>query len=103
MRLETEPFETTKAQPLAKTYTAEVAQLREQIDRIDDEIIQLIAKRIELSTLVMETKPPSQVIDTTREQAIVSRYFAKLSGLSSLPKAKRLVLGIIGASKIYPD
>jgi chorismate mutase len=101
-RIESEQSNMHKMATLPSEYSAQVAELRELIDLLDDEIIQLISKRIQLSTRVMEAKPSSQVIDPTREQTIIHRYFEKLSGVSTLPKVKRLVLGIIGTSKSYP-
>ena len=81
----------------------DITGLRQQIDLVDEEIIQLILKRIDISSLIMKIKPQSQVIDQGREQAIANRYFEKLSPVSTMPKTKRLVSGIIGASKTYPD
>lgn len=85
-----------------KEISAKIAELRELIDAVDDEIILLIKKRIKISTELMELKPPSETIDSGREEAIVQRYFGHLSTSSTLPKVRRLVAGIIGASKTYP-
>lgn len=106
MRIEIEAIEMTKSMPPAvqqADYAVEVAELRRRLDAIDDEIMELLLNRIELSTRVMEIKPASQTVDSSREQIIINRYFTKLSDASTMPKVKRLVLGIIGASKIYPD
>lgn len=81
----------------------DIASLRERIDAIDDELIALLLKRIELSNLVMQTKPSTQIIDPNREQAILNRYSEKLADVSTLPKTKRLVLGILGTSRLYPE
>lgn len=82
---------------------AQISELRKLIDTLDDEIIQLVLKRIAVSTRLIELKPPSEAIDPSREEAIVHRYFTKLSEASTLPKVARLVAGLIGASKSYPD
>lgn len=83
--------------------SVDIGQLREKIDAIDDEIIGLVLKRIELSNQIMKTRPTSQIVDPAREQAIHSRYLEKLSEVSTPAKSKRLVLGVIGASKLYPE
>lgn len=80
-----------------------IAELREQVDAIDDEIIRLISERIRVSSLIMQRKSAASVIDPAREQIIADRYFEKLADLSTQTKTKRLVSSIIGASKIYPD
>lgn len=81
----------------------DLSRLRDQVDAIDDQIIELISKRIELATLIMKSKPASQIVDPSREQAIVRRYFDKLGDRTTLAKVKRLVSGIIETSKVYPD
>lgn len=83
--------------------TEDIASLRERIDAVDDEIIELLLKRVELSNLIMKTKPNSQIVDSGREQAIHDRYSRKLSEVSTLAKSKRLVLGILGTSRFYPE
>ena len=80
----------------------DLRRLREQVDAIDDQLIELISKRIELATLIMKSKPGTQLVDPAREEAIVRRYFEKLGDLTTLDRAKRLVSGIIQASKVYP-
>lgn len=97
------PSETTQGNPPHQNGVIDIAQLRQRIDTIDDEIIELVQARIELSSLVMKMKSPTQLVDPTREQSIIARYFEKLSDTSTLPKIKRLVAGIIGASRIYPE
>lgn len=82
---------------------SQIIELRQIIDSIDDEIMELISKRIELSTRIMKLKSDSQVIDPAREQAIINRYFAKLSAQSTMTKVKRLVLGVIRSSGAYPE
>lgn len=81
----------------------DIAFVRKRIDSIDDELIELLLKRIELSNLIMKTKPLAQIIDPRREQAILTRYSEKLAETSTLPKTKRLVLGILGTSRLYPE
>ena len=80
-----------------------LSRLRDQVDAIDEQIIGLISKRIELATLIIKSKPASAIVDPSREQAIVRRYFEKLADVSTFDKVKRLVAGIIEASKVYPD
>lgn len=77
--------------------------LREQVDAIDDQLMELMVKRIELASEIMKAKPAGQIVDSSREQAIVKRYHEKLADLSTLAKTKRLVSAIIQASKCYPD
>jgi len=85
-----------------KEISAQIRELRTLIDTVDDEIIQLVLKRISISSQLIQLKPPSEAIHPAREEAIVLRYFTKLGDVSSLPKVNRLVAGIIGASKTYP-
>lgn len=100
----TAPTESDPHMPTGTTgLLQELGRLRGQMDAIDDQIAELILKRIELSNRIMKTKSSSQVVDPGREQAIVERYFAKLADVSTRPKAERLVSGIIGASKLYPE
>ncbi len=80
-----------------------IASLRARIDAIDDELIALLLKRIELSNLVMAGKPPARIVDSDRERAILVRYTEKLSPVSTEPKSKRLVRGILGTSRLYPE
>lgn len=97
----------TEGDPNVETNPVDIVQfrqqLRERIDTIDDEIAGLILKRIELSNQIMKTKSPSRVTDPAREQAIIARYFEKLCDVSTPAKSKRLVLGVIGASRLYPE
>lgn len=81
----------------------DIAQIRKRIDAIDDELIHLLRQRIELSSLIIQAKPPVSVIDRKREEAIFNRYFAGLADTSTLPKTKRLVLAVLGASQLYPE
>ena len=81
----------------------ELNQLRDQVDAIDDQIIELMVKRIELATLIMKSKRGSQLVDSGRERSIVQRYSEKLADLSTVAKTQKLVSGIIEASKFYPD
>ena len=80
-----------------------VAEWRERIDALDDEIIELLLKRIDLSSLIMKSKSPAQIVDPEREQEILMRYSGKLSRVSTAKKSKRLALGIIAASSFYPE
>lgn len=81
----------------------DIASLRERIDAIDEEIIELLLKRVELSNLIMKTKPFLAIIDSDREQMILKRYSEKLSDVSTGSKLKRLVFGILGTSRLYPE
>lgn len=85
-----------------KEIPAQIRELRKLIDGVDDEIIQLVLKRIAISSRLMELKVGSEVVDPGREQAIVRRYFAGLGESSTLAKVERLVAGVIGAAKSYP-
>lgn len=87
----------------ANEITADIASARERIDAIDDELIELLRKRIELSSLIMQTKPQTRIVDPTREQAILTRYCEKLGEVSTFQKTKRLVLGILGTARLYPE
>ncbi len=95
--------ETTKASQPQHDGFVDISQLRLRIDAIDDDLMELILRRIELSSLVMEMKPQAFLVDPNREQSIIARYYSKLSGTTTLAKTKRLVAGIIGASRIYPE
>lgn len=86
-----------------KEIPAQISKLRERIDAIDDEIIQLLSKRIMISSQLMALKAPTQVIDPSREEAIIQRYLAKLGDTSTPKKVSRLVAGILAAAKTYPD
>lgn len=80
-----------------------VTQLRERIDAVDDALLRLMLERIELSSRVMKQKSPSHVVDSAREQAIIQRYFEQLAMVSTPAKVERLVRGIIGAARLYPE
>ena len=77
--------------------------LRKQIDDVDDKIIELLRQRIELSNLIIQAKSPAQILDPGREQAILERYTNQLANVSSAGKLKRLVSGILGTSRFYPE
>lgn len=81
----------------------EIASIRQRIDAIDDQLVELLLQRIELSDLIMKSKPVNQIVDPRREEAILARYTEKLADVSTLPKTKRLVLGILGTSRLYPE
>ncbi len=87
----------------SNTKPESLARLRERIDALDEEIMGLVFKRIELSNFIMSTKPPTEVVDQGREQAIVGHYSQKLLSVSSEAKLKRLVLAIIATSQEYPE
>ena len=80
-----------------------LSQGRKRINAVDDQIIELLLKRIELANTVMNLKAPFEVVDRDREQEVLKRYSEKLSSLSTPEKLKRLVAGIIAASRIYPE
>lgn len=80
-----------------------MAELRGRIDAIDNEILDLLLKRIELSNLIMKSKSPAQIVDSEREQEIIRRYSEKLSDVSTSAKSKRLALGVIATSRLYPE
>lgn len=86
-----------------KTKKEGMAELRERINAIDDEILVLLLKRIELSNSIMKSKAPAQIVDSQREQEIVQRYSEKLLTVSTPDKSKRLALGIIATSSFYPE
>lgn len=81
---------------------SDLQRLRGQIDAIDDQIIDLLRKRIELSTSIIKTKQSTKVVDVEREREILGRYLAKLSEVSTEAKLRQLVSGILSASKSYP-
>lgn len=83
--------------------TPEITSLRKQIDDVDDKLIEFLCKRIELSNLVIKSKPPDQILDLDREQAIHQRFSDKLLDLSTPQKLKRLVSGILATSRFYPE
>ena len=77
--------------------------LRKQIDDVDDEISALISRRIELANLIMQSKPPAQILDSGREKVILERYSQRLATLSTPERLRRLVSAILGASRFYPE
>lgn len=80
-----------------------LTELRARIDAIDDEIIALLIKRIELSNFIMKSKPAAQVVDPKREQEIVGRYSGMLFDVSTPAKSQRIALAVIATSGIYPE
>lgn len=87
----------------SKSKTKDLVDLRERIDAIDDEIIALLIKRIELANSIMKSKASSQIVDSKREQEIITRYSAKLSNVSTPSKSKRFVQALIATSNRYPE
>lgn len=80
-----------------------IKELRGQIDSIDDQIIELVIKRIHLSNTLIRMKAPGQIVDSHREQEIYSRYGERLGGVSTERKVKQFVKALLGASNLYPE
>lgn len=70
---------------------------------MDDQIIGLLLKRIQLSNSIMESKGPGQIIDPGREQDIHRHYAEGLTGFSTPAKAKQFVNALLAASSLYPE
>jgi chorismate mutase len=87
----------------SETKAESIAQLRDRIDTIDDAIIELLIKRIELSNFIMRSKVSKHIVDPQREHEIIRRYSSKLSGVSNPLKAKRFVSALVAASNLYPE
>lgn len=70
----------------------ELAQLREQIDKIDDRILELVAERIRVVLRIGELKRKSgiPVYDAERERAI----FERLSHIAPKPATAEIVRSI---------
>ncbi len=77
-------------------------ELRDQIDSLDDQIIELLLKRIHLSNSIIKAKAPGQIVDAGREEEIHHRYTGKLATVSTPVKIKQLVTALLSASSLYP-
>lgn len=80
-----------------------IKELRGQIDMLDDQIADLVRKRIEVSNSIMSAKPAGQVIDAQREEDIYLRYSGRLVDASTPDKVKRLVRAVLAAAELYPE
>ena len=78
-------------------------ELRGQIDALDDQIIELLLKRIDLSSSIIRSKDPGPVVDLGREQAICQRYLGRLESVTTAEKVKNVVKAILAVSKLYPE
>jgi chorismate mutase len=76
-------------QPFAATNNADISRLRAEMERIDDELVRIIARRCALSRQLGEAKLERQlpVIDTAREAAVVRRAAeqARRAGIDDEP------------------
>lgn len=48
-------------------------ELRNQIDHIDDQLVELIIQRIELAPLIGKEKTAKNILDQTREEEILNK------------------------------
>lgn len=60
-----------------------IAELREEIDRIDEDIIELVRRRTEVSAQIARLKRKNKIplVDGKRERDIFSRYSIALGNL----------------------
>lgn len=72
-----------------------LGELRQQIDEVDDEILKLVAKRVELAKQIGQAKDQNdlRVYDPTREMQVTRRWTAALPG--SAPDMARIAQAVI--------
>ena len=60
----------------------DLQQIREEIDAIDDELVQLLEKRMDMAVKVAEYKKQNNIpiYNPTREQEVLDRMAKKVSG-----------------------
>lgn len=80
-----------------------IKELRGQIDTLDDQILELLLKRIQLSNSIMRSKAPGQIVDPQREAEIYRRYTEKLGATSTPAKVRQVVQALVAASSLYPE
>lgn len=82
----------------------ELTILREQIDNIDDQIVELYAKRMDLVKQIGIKKQKNQVsaVDTTREKTIINRVTAKVNDDIKL-YTKQVFNTMFDTSKAYQN
>jgi len=88
--------------PPSSDAIAELARCRDEIERIDNEIIALLAKRIELGKRTGGLKRAAglPILDPTREAAVIRRVtsVAREAGLPSEP-IREVFWQIVGMSR----
>ncbi len=82
----------------------ELTKLREQIDLIDDKIVELYVKRMELSKQIGEEKSKSNsaVVDNTREKSIINRVTSKVDDEIKV-YTKQVFNSLFDTSKAYQN
>lgn len=88
--------------PSAGDATAELARCREEIERIDSEIIDLLARRLSLGqrTAVLKRAAGLPILDPVREAAVIRRVagVARDAGLAPEP-IREVFWQIVGMSR----
>jgi len=81
---------------------AELARCREEIERIDDEIVRLLARRVALGkrTAALKRAAGLPILDPTREAAVIRRITAAARDAGIAPEPIREVFWqIVGMSR----
>lgn len=90
----------TPAQPEDHEERGDLSRLRAEIERLDGELVQLIAKRVRLARDVGEAKRHSGLptLDPTREATVVRRAVtsAREAGLERDEEIRQIFWSIIG-------
>lgn len=81
----------------------DLEQIRQDIDQVDAELVQLLEKRMELVTQVTAFKRATgkPVLDTSREQAVLDRVAASVSQPDFIPTIRATFADIMAHSRAY--
>lgn len=81
----------------------DLEQIRQDIDQVDAELVQLLERRMELVTQVTAFKRATgkPVLDTSREQAVLGRVAARVSQPDFIPTIRATFADIMAHSRAY--
>lgn len=84
-----------------RQYPTAMDDLRQAIDRIDDQILQLINKRLEIAVAIgkIKEKNGEPIIDAEREKNIIDRLARKNEGLLGVDILEKIFTNIIAGSR----
>lgn len=78
-------------------------ELRVEIDRIDQQMVQLFEERMQVVAEVMAVKKAAglPILDASREEAVVAKNTARLSDLALAGYYERLIRQMMALSREY--